>query len=117
MRIHHCAIEVRDINRSKAFYEEIMGFTEHLKITFHDEHIIFLELDGFKLELIENKQASATDYIHLCFETGNLKYLVNRLEEYLLIPEEGPYELENGWKNAFYRGPDNEQIEFLQTNV
>lgn len=117
MRIHHFAIEVRQLNRSKAFYEEIMGFTEHLKINIHGEDIIFLELGGFKLELIENKLARAADYIHLCFEVGNLNDLVNRLEEYTLIPEEGPCELENGWKNAFYRGPDNELIEFLQAKI
>jgi lactoylglutathione lyase len=115
MRIHHFAIEVKDISKSKAFYEDILGIKEHQRVNFNQEVIIFLELDGFKLELIENKQTNLTDHVHLCFETENLPKLIKKLELISLIPEEGPYELENDWKTVFYRGPDNEVVEFLQT--
>jgi lactoylglutathione lyase len=122
MRIHHYAMEVKDLAVSKAFYENILGFKEHTHVAFLGEKIVFLELAGFKLELIEligyNKQSTIDrEHVHLCFEVDDLREKIRSFEEMHFSPEEGPYQLNNGWKTVFYQGPDNEILEFLEVNI
>ncbi|MCM3664992.1 VOC family protein [Mesobacillus subterraneus] len=122
MRIHHFAMEVKDLALSKTFYENVLGFKEHSKPTFLGEKIVFLELAGFKLELTElignNKQTIIDrEHVHLCFEVDDLREKIRRFEEMHIAPEEGPYQLNNGWETVFYQGPDNEILEFLEINI
>lgn len=121
MRIHHYAMEVKDLAVSKAFYENVLGFKEHSQAAFLGEKIVFLELAGFKLELIEltvnNKQTTIDrEHVHLCFEVDDLREKIRGFEEMHIALEEGPYHLDNGWETVFYLGPDNEILEFLETN-
>ncbi|MGA9225444.1 MAG: VOC family protein [Mesobacillus sp.] len=116
MRIHHFALEVKNLEAAKTFYEDLLGFKEYLRTSFQDEEIIFLYLNGFMIELIANNLNShISENVHLCFEVDNIEDQIRRLAESSLLPIEGPYFLENGWKTVFYQGSDNEIIEFLQT--
>lgn len=116
MRIHHFALEVKNLEAAKAFYEELLGFKEYLRTSFQDEEIIFLNLNGFLIELIANNLNSQINKnIHLCFEVDDIEEQIRKLAESSLEPIEGPYSLENGWKTVFYQGTDNEIIEFIQT--
>jgi len=93
----------------------MLGFKEHLKTSLQDEEIIFLEQDGFMIELIANNQVgSQSNHFHLCFEVDDVEQQITRLADYSFQPAEGPYDLENGWKTVFFRGPDQEIIELLQ---
>lgn len=116
MRIHHFALEVKNHEIAKAFYEDMLGFKECLRTSFQDEEIIFLHLNGFMIELIANNRNSPIcENVHLCFEVDHIEDQIRKLAESSLVPIEGPYFLENGWKTVFYKGPDNETIEFIQT--
>ncbi|RSD25386.1 VOC family protein [Mesobacillus subterraneus] len=116
MRIHHYALEVANLAASITFYKSIIGFQESSKVLFQGEEIFFLDLDGFKLELLkkQTKQGLQSN-VHLCFEVDHLERKIEELKILNLHPIEGPYHLETGWKTVFYNGPDNEIIEILQT--
>jgi len=116
VRIHHVALEVKNVEAARAFYKDTLGFKEHLRTTFQDEEIIFLNLNGFMIELIANSQnRPICEIVHLCFEVDDIEDQIRRLAESSLVPIEGPHFLENGWKTVFYQGTANEIIEFLQT--
>ncbi|MEH7443769.1 VOC family protein [Bacillus sp. JJ1122] len=116
MRIHHFALEVKNLEAAKTFYENLLGFKEYLRTSFQEEEIIFLNLNGFMIELIANNQNSLIgEHVHLCFEVDDIEEQIRKLAESSLLPSEGPYSMENGWKTVFYQGTDNEIIEFIQT--
>lgn len=115
MKIHHYALEVKNLEAAKNFYEDLLGFKEYLRTSFQDEEIIFLNLNGFMIELIENKLNShISENVHLCFEVDDIEDQIRVLAKSSLVPIEGPYTLENDWKTVFYKGTDSEIIEFLQ---
>lgn len=115
MRFHHFAVEVNDLKLSQTFYEIILGFYESSRIYFGEEEIIFLEQDGFRLELFQKKSVGGIgERTHFCFEVDNLDEKMKEMHERGLDSYEGPYTLNNGWKTAFYLGPDNEVIELLE---
>lgn len=115
MFFHHYALEVRNVSATKEFYQKILGFAEEDGISYQGKVIDFLLLDGFRMEILENKQACAkNDRTHLCFEVRNLDQKIELMKNLGHLPSEGPYQLENGWKTVFYIGPDEETIEFLQ---
>jgi len=116
MQIHHYAMEVRNLEKSKQFYKEILHFQEETSIQFLGENIIFLTLGGIRLELIESRDLQYQhDRMHLCFQVKNLKDTINDLAIKQMRIIEGPYHLENGWKIVFFEGPDGEVLEFLES--
>jgi lactoylglutathione lyase len=106
MKFHHLGLEVGNLERAVTFYRSLYGFEDMQRLTLLDESIVFLQKGDFRLELYEGPDPSAS---HLCFEVPELEPLLTTLP--LL---EGPNELENGWRNAFFQGPDGEVLEFLQ---
>lgn len=115
MRFHHFAVEVNDLKQSQTFYETILGFYQSSRIYFGAEEIIFLEQNGFRLELYQKKsERGIGERTHFCFEVDNLDEKMKELRERELVTYDGPYTLNNGWKTAFYLGPDKEVIEFLE---
>jgi lactoylglutathione lyase len=106
MKLHHIGLEVRDLERAAVFYRSLYGFEEEQRLTLLGERLVFLQKGSFRLELYEGEDSSSS---HICFEVSDLDPYLNRLP--LL---EGPYELGNGWRNAFFQGPDGEVLEFLQ---
>jgi lactoylglutathione lyase len=115
MRFHHFALEVNDLTLSKTFYETFLGFNESCRIHFEKEEIIFLEQNGFRLELSQKKSdGEIGERTHFCFEVDSLNEKMKEMRERELHPFEGPYTLSNGWKTIFYLGPDKEVIEFLE---
>jgi lactoylglutathione lyase len=117
MRFHHWALEVNDLTRSQTFYEKYLGFSNQRRVYFDGEEIIFLEHDGFRLELYQGKSVGeVSKRTHFCFEVDNLAEKMREMQERELEPFEGPFTLDNGWKTIFYLGPDKEVIEFLEVS-
>lgn len=115
MKFHHFALEVNNLTLSQTFYETFFGFTESCRINFGEEEIVFLEQNGFKLELYQKKSdVCIGERTHFCFEVDNLYAKIKEMRERELNSFEGPYTLDNGWKTVFYLGPDNEVIELLE---
>ncbi len=114
MRFHHFAIEVKDLEKSIAFYQKFIGLHEEVRMIFNEENIVFLANSEFRLELISGGQQNAPSELHICFEVSDLSEIIRIFTENRITTMEGPYKLNNGWQTVFYQGPDNEIIEFLQ---
>ncbi|WP_261130621.1 VOC family protein [Bacillus sp. Marseille-Q3570] len=114
MTFHHVAIETNRMERAVRFYEKL-GFKYESEIELLGEKIIFLQLNGFRLELVlVDESLKLTSNKHIAFEVENLDAMLEKNPEFTLY--EGPYSFENGWKSAFILGPSGEIIELLQTN-
>lgn len=114
MRIHHFAIEVKDLETSIAFYQKYLGLQEEGRLRFNKGDIVFLANNNFRLELISGDQQNVSQGIHICFEVDSVQEIMKTFIEEGIFVSEGPYKLKNGWKTVFYEGPDKEVIEFLQ---
>ncbi len=114
MTFHHVAIETNRLERAVQFYEKL-GFRFESEIELLGEKIIFMTLDGFRLELVlVEDNVKLTPNKHIAFEVENLDEMLKRHHEFILY--EGPYAFENGWQSAFIMGPSGEVIELLQTS-
>lgn len=115
-RIDHVALEVSDLERSKAFYEEQFGFKTYF------EHptpvgidIAYLKLADTVLELVG--RASPMNGFHFCLETDDFDQAVDQLIkaglEFVTKPHPStPRELrEENWRRVVFKGLDGEQIE------
>lgn len=112
MRIHHYALEVKNIKASIAFYQTHLGFQIEETLKFMGEEIVFLTSGECRLELISNQENACHERtVHLCFEVDDIGKL---MKEVPIL--EGPYQLDNGWRTVFFEGPDHEILEFLQVH-
>ncbi|WP_045522899.1 VOC family protein [Neobacillus niacini] len=114
MRFHHFAIEVKDLETSIAFFQKFIGLHEEGRLLFQDENIVFLANNDFRLELISGGKRPVSQGVHICLEVDTIHEVIKNFQEDGIIAIEGPYKLENGWETVFFKGPDNEVIEFLQ---
>jgi lactoylglutathione lyase len=114
MHLHHYAIEVKDLETSIAFYRKYLGLQEEARLQFNKENLVFLVNNDFRLELISGGQQPVSQGIHLCLEVDRIKEVIHIFNEDGIVALEGPYKLENGWETVFFKGPDDEVIEFLQ---
>ena len=110
MRFHHFAIEVENLEESITFYKKLLGLKIENRFSFFDEEIVFLTSENFRLELVETPKDDKTT--HICFEVSNLHEVMNQFDHRQKL--EGPYKLKNGWETIFYKGPNQEIIEFIQ---
>ncbi len=114
----HIGIYVKDMDISRAFYENVLGFerdfeTDPAKMI----HLLFLKTGDLTVELIEQPNKVRTDgpVDHICIKVDDIEAAVANLKENGIEPEgeirvmPGIY---NGIKNVFFRGPDGERLEF-----
>lgn len=113
MHFHHYALEVNNLEESIAFYKKYFDFKNETSMSFNGEKLVFLTSKDFRLELISIREKRSYDKTaHICFEVNNLHEMMQRLSGCHKI--EGPYTLQNGWQTVFYKGPNEEILEFLQ---
>ncbi|KAA0546201.1 VOC family protein, partial [Bacillus sp. BGMRC 2118] len=118
MRAHHIGIYVNNLGQSEKFYS-LFGFNVEKRFTLDEEEISFLHSeDQIKIELIQAKDITPVEgTIHLAWVVDNFEQSFKNLKAQGLQPTEGPIHLPNGWKTAFYHGPNNEVIEILGASV
>ena len=112
MNLHHIGIEVKDIEQSRKFYENVLGFEEETFFKLDDEKILFLRKQNFLLELIQssNNESIMVQQYHLCFETESFQFIK---DNNLIIYEEA-IKLDNRWETVFIKNSDGELVEFLK---
>ncbi|WLD92535.1 VOC family protein [Alkalihalobacillus sp. AL-G] len=114
MKLHHLGIETNSLERSISFYKQF-GFKVESKLELMGETIVFLQLEEFRLELVQaDSLIDQATSIHFALEVKDVDEVLSNWRDHLII-HEGPYNLENGWKTVFITGPSGEGIELLQT--
>ncbi|WP_160118341.1 VOC family protein [Bacillus sp. V59.32b] len=116
MKFHHIALEVKDIEVSRSFYQDYLGLEEETQFELMGGKIAFLTLGNLRIELIQTQDSEhvTSGRIHLCFEVKDMEHALIRLIKDGYYITEGPYFLANGWKTFFSTGPDAEILEFLE---
>lgn len=124
-RINHVGIRVVDLERTRAFYEQL-GFV-FLAGPVGPEPVAIMEHpSGVNLNFILNASAGKaenilmdipdklTGYTHVALQVSNLDLVQQQLEQLGLTITEGPIETPEGARFLFIRDPDRNVLEFHQ---
>jgi lactoylglutathione lyase len=122
-KLAHVAMQVRDMEKSLAFYCDGVGMTKAFSLA--DEKgepwIEYLKIcDGVFLELfygggdLGEPSYEEIGYNHLCLTTGDADSLAARLHTAGYLDEVKPDEGGDGSKTFWARDPDGNKLEFTQ---
>jgi catechol 2,3-dioxygenase-like lactoylglutathione lyase family enzyme len=125
IRFDHVAITVRDIERSVAFYRDLLGF-DVLGQLFLNEgtfKIVYLRSGGACVELFEFRgQAAETavgvpdtvgGFKHLALQTDDVDGLAASLKAAGTVFTLDPLDAAGGVRLAFFRDPDGNLLELV----
>ena len=111
-------MHVSDLERSVAFYRDVLGLQEQTRFTFGEERLVFLAAGAGFVELIcDGSGARATGAVdHLALRVTDLNAQLARLREVSVrMLDETPVEVpELNARIAFCLGPDGERIELIE---
>lgn len=117
----HIGVKVKDIEVSKKFYTEMLGFTVDNENSFGNTKLAFLSCGTCLLELIcsdpEFKGEGTPVVDHICVEVEDIEGLVAELEGKGIVFDGKvgfSAAILGGIKNIFFKGPDAERIEFFE---
>lgn len=113
--VHHIAIEVTDINRSREFYRSVFGVQEIPRLTEGQSNYggAWFRLGNLDLHLQERPQGGEKSGQHFALEVDNFDEVTRRAES-LGGRIEDAKKLEGFGRRCFLRDPDNNRIEILQ---
>jgi len=118
LKAEHIGINVDDLERSIAFYTQVLGLelierreVRHLKIA-------FIKLGDTEIELVEGSRShERADGIvnHLALAVRDIDAVVEHLRRHKVeLIDEAPREIWDGCRIAFFRGPDGEKLELFE---
>jgi lactoylglutathione lyase len=123
-KIEHVGLMVKDLERSIAFYRDVVGL-ECRGTLVHTNPAITLAFLGFpgttetELELIHgyNDDLPVEGKVHhLAFTVDNLDEEIERLKRLgVTFVDDAATTLPNGSRYIFFEGPDGERLEFFET--
>lgn len=117
----HIGLCVLDMDKSKAFYQDTLGFELTDEATLpNGVKLAFLHIGSCLLELVytpgrEAREAGVVD--HIAIEVEDIETVVCKLIEKgvkFLSDEIGEADIQGGIKNIFFTGPDGERLEFFE---
>jgi lactoylglutathione lyase len=124
MRYAHTCYRVFDLERSVAFYRDVLGFVEQRRVPIREEAInAFLappESPDQPLELTfnigrEEPYDIGTGYGHIALTVTDLDETLARIDGVGVQPERPPYSIrEGGSRLCFVRDPDGYRIEIIE---
>ncbi len=127
--VHHIAVQARDWEQSRHFYEEILGMPYVSTIETPTEKFAFFNIgNGSYIELFHpNESTPAPDsraandpVTHFALTTTNLNEVIERVRAANVKITVEPFSIVLGnWDTtvAFFEGPNGESIELFQVNA
>lgn len=120
----HVGLYIKDVERSKKYYEEILGFTCVSEFTndFGDQ-LAFMKSENMILELIQHKvwmDRKDGLFDHIAMQVDDIEAVSAHLKTKGVEFEDEIYfetrisHFKNGVKYQAFRGPDGEHLEIYQ---
>ena len=114
MKIHHIQIIVKNLDKSIEFYQKL-GFVEGKHFVKNGIEYVFMELDGFKLELKESSEEFIQGgIVHIAFEVKNVDEHSRILDEKGIKVTIPPTDGASGGRFCFVKDPDGIDLEFYE---
>ena len=125
MRILHTMLRVGDLERSIAFYRDVLGMQLLSRKDYPDGKFTLAFLgygknpEHAEIELTHNWGVAAyelgTAYGHIAISTDDMDGTLARLKEQGIEPERPPYTISAGGNRlCFVRDPDNYRVEIIE---
>lgn len=120
--VAHIAVVTTDVEQAAAFYTEVLGFKETLRLeTTHSGTIVFVSANGTQLELFGGGQPKEpgegegkVGYPHVALLVDDVEAEYERLKSLGVEFDMPPTEAESGIRLAFFRDPDGNRIEIIK---
>jgi catechol 2,3-dioxygenase-like lactoylglutathione lyase family enzyme len=141
--VHHACVIVSDMERSLGFYRDILGMKEEMNLKFDadpvmmdlpgtkpKQHLVMLSAGNAVVELIhyvepkgKAAQVRPCDFpnMHVCFLVDDIKKAYDEakakgVNTFHRAPDliQGSGTSLDGYWYVYFRGPDNEILEFIQ---
>ena len=120
-KLLHTRYRVNDLERSVAFYKNVLGLDELRRHTSaRGSELVFLKAPESE-ELIEICRFPASgpvqvqpDLTHLAFEVADLEEFGRHLAKFGLKYSDGPHRTDGGSSIAFIDAPEGYEIELIQ---
>jgi len=124
-RVEHVGSVVRDLEKSRQFYEGLLGFkpVKILDVPATKAKLVYLDLGGFMVELIwfpsNVTRDKATDSLskigihHICIFVEDVEAIMKKLKKQGVQVRDEVAPAKRGGKKAFIYDPDGVPIEFV----
>lgn len=116
--VEHIGIKALDIERAIRFYVEVLGFKFLHRIKPGQVELVFLELGGTVLELVEVVEGYRYEdgvVNHLALRVSDIFRAVEYLKtHHVELTSSEPMSIGEGRYNFFFRGPSGERLELYQ---
>jgi lactoylglutathione lyase len=117
-KLSHIGLRVRDLDRSRKFYESVLGFRQARTVEMGETRLAFLEAEGTTIELVEKTKSPYPEGVaasmHLAFEVADVASEIQRLQGMdISLEGKDPVAFQGGFI-FFFKGPDGEVLELCQ---
>lgn len=116
--VEHIGIKASELEKAIRFYVEILGFKYLYRIKPGEVELVFLELGGTVVELVEvvdGRKYEDGVVNHLAIRVSDIIKAIEHLKiHHVELTSSEPMSLGNGRYNFFFRGPSGERLEFYQ---
>lgn len=127
-RLDHVALQVADIDRSIAFYTDIIGlpFMFKQESREHGEVFAYLELEGGNLELLSRIDSDGNPVPfprpvpekpwcpHVALGVDDFDGAIAQLTQHGIALLDGPFIMEGKVRWLYFADPDNNVLEYVQ---
>jgi lactoylglutathione lyase len=115
--VSHIALFARDVDKSLAFYKDLLGFAEPYRLTKKsgDLHLTFLKVNDRQcIEIFPEREAGSDRLYHIALETDDADAMRTYLKARgVKVPEKTPVG-RIGNANYFVTDPDGHTVEIVQ---
>jgi glyoxylase I family protein len=112
IQIDHVSVLITDVQRSRAFYRDILGLKEIAKPKTFDFVVLWFDLGNQQLHLLLKKQPDSRSPRHFALRVRDVSAARNYLRERGILPEETT-RIPSADRFFIY-DPDGNRIEIIQ---